>query len=142
MAGSSVSSVSSTTRKNGLRASTLCSKMLTSRPARPNARAPAATPTAISPSGQRRCVCARAGPGVGCTLIGCPSMFVPHVAVTSDARQFPGPARRRVDHLHDGLVTRSARLLGNAPVALADLDRLVEVPQREAQRVVETVQRF
>src|SRR5262245_1389706 len=139
MAGSSVLSSSSTTRKNGLRSSCLCSTTLT-RTVAVMARAIAAarmTPRASRPL--RRFVSFTIC--IALEILVPFSVKVPDRAVAADARDRLGPASG-VDLIDHGLVALPTGSLRHRAVPTLDLNRLVELPRRERQRVVITVRSF
>src|SRR5688572_25805028 len=127
-AGSSVSSVSSTTRKNGLRSSVLCEAIFMSSAISPNA---ATKPSTTMPSMR---------------LFMCVSLRVSRRRVTNPAVTANARERRffaaMVDHLHDVLVAVPARRLRHLAIGLSDENGFVEAAGREFQRMIEAVTRL
>src|SRR6185436_16451734 len=137
ISGSSVSSVSSTTRKNGLAASCLWPRMFIRRATRPKATMKAPTATRPRESGERPRRVA-----LSCELMTVSLQLgrVPDVAVAPDTRQRFLLAV--IDLVHDVLVAVPARPFRHAAVVLGDLNRLVKLAGGELERVIETVACF
>src|SRR5262245_38647241 len=130
--GSIVSSVTSTSRTNGCRASCLRSKMFVS-----SASSRIVTPaTPASATRARSHTLMRVMGIVSFSIAGA----VPDARVTVHAREIAMPPPRSVRHrLHERLVTPHAVLADHLEIARGDLDRLLEVLQCEGRRVPEAV---
>src|SRR3569832_496353 len=140
-AGSVSSSPTSTSRTKGVFASFLRSMMLTSRPVTPAVTTATTSPSAPSRIRKRLLLMDRnllRFPAVGGANAGARAVADRRVAVHADRSAVFG-ARRRDQLVDHAVMAVQAALLQNAGVLLLDHDRLVEVLQREALRMVVAV---
>src|SRR5262245_58666100 len=136
MAGSTMLSSNSTTRKNGFFASSLWCRMLINKAIAPTARMVATTMIVKKSLVARR-------PGFVFSAIIFLSLQMPDAIVATHARRdVLLCVRRGRDCLNDLLMTIEARLLSHAAVAFANLNVLRKSPGREFQRMPESVVGF